>query len=242
MENWKGEIVRRLKDRDRSQRDCFVSLIASFHENHAKRIRQDEELCSLREKHSRLASEKERLEIDLSGLLKDHIAFDSAAGGNSGPMLLREKITELESKLQELKDERSQLSHKNGEQASRIIDLMDRAAVSANELKAKSLEIQIARETYEKMHEKFQEISEECIRREETVKVLKGELKSLKDDFVALQNKNHSLTEENKVLIDRWLRRMNEEAQKMNIANEFYNSYVVGLIFCSMDLLTRFLE
>lgn len=66
---------------------------------------------------------------------------------------------------------------------------------------------------------------------EESVKVLTRSCQNLKDDILALQiqlnvseDNNSKLKKENEELVERWMKRVEGEAEKLNDVNEFLES------------------
>jgi autophagy-related protein 16 len=53
---------------------------------------------------------------------------------------------------------------------------------------------------------------------------LQDELAALQLEIVTTEERNKKLTDENAQLLQRWMDKMNEEAQKMNEATQFYES------------------
>lgn len=43
--------------------------------------------------------------------------------------------------------------------------------------------------------------------------------------MLTIEEKNKKLVEENAQLLERWMNKMNEEAEKMNEATQFYETY-----------------
>lgn len=77
--------------------------------------------------------------------------------------------------------------------------------------------------------------------RNETIKK-SGELQLVQDDMLVLQlslnvaeSKARKLEDENANLVDRWMRKVAEEADKMNDANAFLKRYVLIRIFCAIS-------
>ncbi len=51
-------------------------------------------------------------------------------------------------------------------------------------------------------------------------------MRAIQERFTLMEQRNLKLEEENQQLVERWLRKMAEEAEKMNTANEFYTQMV----------------
>ena len=50
---------------------------------------------------------------------------------------------------------------------------------------------------------------------------MKDENATLQLELTQMEEKIHKLDEENKALVDRWLKKMSEDAEKLNEANDF---------------------
>lgn len=56
------------------------------------------------------------------------------------------------------------------------------------------------------------------------IQLLQDELTALQLELGKMEERCRQLEEDNRVLVERWLRKMNEEADQMNQANQFYAS------------------
>ena len=64
--------------------------------------------------------------------------------------------------------------------------------------------------------------------RERGIENLQDEIQTLKLELSQIEHRNQMLKNDNAVLIQRWLDRMNDEAEKMNDANEFIMNYPIS--------------
>lgn len=56
------------------------------------------------------------------------------------------------------------------------------------------------------------------------IQILQDELSALQLEIHTTEEKSKKLILENKQLVDRWISKMNEEAEKMNEATQFYET------------------
>lgn len=93
------------------------------------------------------------------------------------------------------------------------------------------------------------ETNKEILRKyEKECSSLKREAQNAKDELLALQiqlniseENNRKLKEDNSALVDRWMKKVEGEASKMNEANEFLQRYVTlpSFVFALLTLFSR---
>jgi len=76
-------------------------------------------------------------------------------------------------------------------------------------------------ETNHVLAHKNQEFSELVREKDVTIQVIQDELATLQLEMVKLDERQRDLERENAQLLQRWLKKMNEEAERMNAANVF---------------------
>ncbi|CAI2173670.1 16579_t:CDS:10 [Funneliformis geosporum] len=209
--NWQGDLLVKLLVRDRREKaftdfvesyNSLVQKLGKFADRNAE-LEQSEK--SATEKHSNLSREVEILR-------------------EQGSPLNQKKTAELEQQIQALKDERTELYKTQGKNAQRLLDLNDSLRVHEETEKRNHEEVQRLTELNQALTAKV-DLQVQVLREKDiTIQLLQDELATLQLEIGKIDERMRDLERENGQLLQRWLRKMNEEAEKMNEANQFYES------------------
>ncbi|KAI8333076.1 WD40-repeat-containing domain protein [Chlamydoabsidia padenii] len=110
------------------------------------------------------------------------------------------------------------------ENAQRLVLMNDQLrSKEATEVKQKQ-ELAALIESTRKLTEKCQLQTEQLREKDVTIQILQDELSALQLEINTTEDRNQQLTKENLQLVQRWMEKMNSEAEKMNEATEFYET------------------
>eukprot|EP01133_Synstelium_polycarpum_P007990 gene7990-9385_t len=194
--SWKQSIVTQLNHRNLTQTNNFSELIKLYNDL-LKRERALQERNTIYEK-----------EIDNSG----------ASRGKT--------IEELENKLFKLQEDLTMSYKRSADNASSLLSLTDKNKDLQNELVSKDIELERVRGMLTSSEDNYKKL-EYIIEEKGTItQILKDELSSLQAEFLHNESKVIKLENENGELLERWIRKKNEEASTMNEANDFYHKMV----------------
>ncbi|KAJ9048793.1 hypothetical protein DSO57_1031276 [Entomophthora muscae] len=131
----------------------------------------------------------------------------------------QKKIAELEAQVSTLKDERSELYKNQGSNAQRLLDMTDIIKRQEERSRASEEELISLRQRVKKLSEKADYSVEYMREKDRTIQVLQDELSTSHLELTKTDEKMKQLKAENSSLLQRWLKKMNEEAEHMNLAN-----------------------
>ncbi|EPZ35665.1 hypothetical protein O9G_003609 [Rozella allomycis CSF55] len=188
-----------LEERDRIQSEPFELIIESCNALQ-KQFARGNELenrinlleCILEERDDEIS----KLKQDLSSAFKN------------GGIQLRKELNELQEKYSILNEERLELFQQQHQSTQRLLSMND-------EIKTKDLfvkeKVQELKKQIDDLNYDHRILIQRNTDNEKTILQLRDELS---DERI------RSLSQENQLLIDRWLNKMNEEVQTINLANE----------------------
>ncbi|EFA82370.1 autophagy protein 16 [Heterostelium album PN500] len=213
--SWKQSIVNQLNQRNTVQTNAFSEIIKVYNDL-MKRERQLQERNTIYEKEILALRNEKRGEKGAS-----------TSSSSSGSVSNRGKtIEELENKIYKLQEDLT-LSYKtSADNASSLLSLNDKNKDLQNEMVSKEIELERVRSMLTSSEDSYKRL-EAIIEEKTTVtQILKDELSALQSEFLHNESKVIKLEQENSELLERWIRKKNEEASKMNEANDFYHKMV----------------
>ncbi|KAG0180011.1 hypothetical protein DFQ29_001385 [Apophysomyces sp. BC1021] len=92
--------------------------------------------------------------------------------------------------------------------------------------KRQTQEIQRLLENVTKLTSKCDLQVQQLREKDVTIQILQDELAALQLEIVTTEERSKKLQKENAQLLQRWLDKMNQEAEKMNEATQFYESFL----------------
>eukprot|EP01102_Stenamoeba_stenopodia_P015154 TRINITY_DN5139_c0_g1_i2.p1 TRINITY_DN5139_c0_g1~~TRINITY_DN5139_c0_g1_i2.p1 ORF type:complete len:477 (-),score=88.43 TRINITY_DN5139_c0_g1_i2:30-1460(-) len=205
---WKEVIYESLKKRNQVQGNVFRELVTS----QMRLLQREKELL---DRNSQLEKEVRQLRRDLS------TRGGPAAGGLSESTTLS---VEAEAKLLKLQEDLSASYKANSEKTDAILKFTTELRAANEKLKAAQEEIESTKKKQFEAEENCATLEDELKEREVTLNVLREELKELHAALVKIEETANVHRIENQQLLDRWMGKMNEEAEKMNEANEFFRA------------------
>ncbi|KAJ2788284.1 hypothetical protein GGI15_000089 [Coemansia interrupta] len=137
-------------------------------------------------------------------------------GGMQGTSLAQQRIADLEREVEGLKDERTLLYRTQGTNAQRLLDLSDKMRETDAQMRQQELEIDGSHEALRRAEGKLGDLQATLKEKDGTIQILQDEMSALQLEIVQLEERCGRLQGENDELVKRWLKKMNEEAQKVN--------------------------
>ncbi|KAJ2559584.1 hypothetical protein EV175_000267 [Coemansia sp. RSA 1933] len=210
---WEARIVAQLE-----QRDVRVSTVAKVIESYNRLAGRVGEFAS----HSRASEARTReLQGEHERLLDyDRGAIPQAGGMSGGAVrgnaIAQQRISELERETETLKEERTLLYRTQATNAQRLLELSDRMRETDERLRQQDLEISDSHETLRRANGKIDDMQAAAKEKDGTIEVLQDELSALQLEIVQIEERSARLQAENDDLVKRWLRKMNDEAEKVN--------------------------
>ncbi|XP_011064186.1 PREDICTED: autophagy-related protein 16-1 isoform X2 [Acromyrmex echinatior] len=194
--NWRKDLISQLRERNRSQTNCFADLI-SLHN------RLFENTNTLRNSNMQLTIANETLRRE---------AANGGIGMGGNP--------DLEARLLKQAEELAMLHKRKGEHTQQIVDLNNKLQEMTKELHGKEASLG---ESLEANINLRLEITK-CLAREKDLEginqMLKDEHQALQLAFASLEEKLRKTQEENRQLIERLIKYKARDAEKMNEEND----------------------
>ncbi|XP_011156840.1 autophagy-related protein 16-1 isoform X2 [Solenopsis invicta] len=194
--NWRKDLISQLRERNRSQTNCFADLI-SLHN------RLFENTNTLRNTNMQLTIANETLRRE---------AANGSIGMGGNP--------DLEARLLKQAEELAMLHKRKGEHTQQIVDLNNKLQEMTKEFQAKETSLAESLEANTNLR---LEITK-CFGREKELEginqMLKDEHQALQLAFASLEEKLRKTQEENRQLIERLIKYKARDAEKMNEEND----------------------
>ncbi|KYQ53134.1 Autophagy-related protein 16-1 [Trachymyrmex zeteki] len=213
--NWRKDLISQLRERNRSQTNCFADLI-SLHN------RLFENANTLRNSNMQLTIANETLRRE---------AANGGIGMGGNP--------DLEARLLKQAEELAMLHKRKGEHTQQIVDLNNKLQEITKELHRK--ETSLAENSEANTNLRL-EITK-CLAREKDLEsinqMLKDEHQALQLAFASLEEKLRKTQEENRQLIERLIKYKARDAEKMNEENDNFLSFTSPTTFL-MHTLSKF--
>ncbi|KAI9503401.1 autophagy-related protein 16, partial [Coemansia spiralis] len=130
--------------------------------------------------------------------------------------LAQQRITELEKEVEGLKEERTLLYRTQATNAQRLLDLSDRMRDTDERMRQQDLDIADSQEALRRANNKLNDVQATVKEKDGTIEILQDELSALQLEIVQIEERCARLQGENDDLVKRWLKKMNEEAEKVN--------------------------
>ncbi|KAJ3019794.1 hypothetical protein HKX48_001767 [Thoreauomyces humboldtii] len=221
---WHQTITKRLRDRDAREVHAFHNLFSSYAEVRQNAATLRNQLAVLRIDHAQA--------LELAASAKAFGSPDAAR-----------RLTELEGQVRELKDERSDLYKTQGQNAQKLLELME--SVQKSDINMAHLQEENAKltSTLGTVSIKLRDVEELIREKDHVIEILRDELAThqlelvQREEQLAQREKRvTSLEEENRTLIERWIVLKQEQAARMNEANEYVEQYGRRLLTLRLPL------
>ncbi|CAG8474153.1 5890_t:CDS:10 [Paraglomus brasilianum] len=221
-ENWQQELLVKLLVRDRREK-AFSDFVEAYNALAKRLAHYAERNIELEQQYNIVKEENTRL-LEETKILREQ-----------GSPLNQQRTAQLEEQISNLKEERAELYKTQGTNAQRLLDMNDLLRKTEEESK-KNLEeyvgvvnveimkIIILTEANQILNTQVNQKTQTLNTKDGIIQVLQDEVATLQLELVKTGERMKDLEKENKQLLQRWLKKKNEEAEKMNEANLFYES------------------
>ncbi|XP_014488250.1 PREDICTED: autophagy-related protein 16-1 isoform X2 [Dinoponera quadriceps] len=194
--NWRKDLISQLRERNRSQTNCFADLI-SLHNR-------------LFESANTLRGANMQLTIANETLRREVASGNVGIGGNP----------DLEARLLKQAEELAMLHKRKGEHTQQIVDLNNKLQEMTKELHVKDVSLAESLEVNANLRIEITK----CLGKEKELEgvnqMLKDEHQALQLAFASLEEKLRKTQEENRQLIERLIKYKARDAEKMNEEND----------------------
>lgn len=125
-------------------------------------------------------------------------------------------ITSLEQQLSTLRDEVALLYKNQGQNAQRLLLMSESHRDKEQEARGQTETLAKLQLDHEKLRRQADDLSHAVGEKDRGIQILQDELATLSLELSQIEARNEDLRKDNASLLQRWLDRMNEEADKMN--------------------------
>ncbi|KNC97324.1 uncharacterized protein SPPG_09457 [Spizellomyces punctatus DAOM BR117] len=206
---WHTKILKRLADRDRREREAFADLFTAHNAFRDTLSNLESKLSSLRIEHAQA--------VKTVAAVKDFGSADSA-----------QRFAELEQQVTSLKEERTELYKTQGQNAQKLLELMEALQKGDGKIASLEEENQTLTTSLASVNTRLRDLQELIREKDHVIQILRDELATHQLELVQREEqlkekeeKLNKLESENKQLIERWILLKQEQAARMNEANEF---------------------
>ncbi|OBZ87415.1 Protein tipD [Choanephora cucurbitarum] len=138
-----------------------------------------------------------------------------SSGGN-------QRLVELDNKIRELNEERAETYKTQSENAQRLVNMNEQLRSRDEKDKKQTEQIQELTQSVRSLSKKCDLQVQQLREKDVAIQILQDELAALQLEIHTTEERNKKLVAENTQLVERWIQKMNEEAEKMNEATQFY--------------------
>lgn len=135
-----------------------------------------------------------------------------------------QRVAELDRRIRELNEERADMYKTQSENAQRLVNLNEQLRTREEKDIKQTDEIKQLSDSVKKLTTKCDLQIQQLREKDVTIQILQDELAALQLEMVTTEDKIKILRKENEQLLQRWMNKMNEEAEKMNEATQFYET------------------
>ncbi|KAG8922920.1 hypothetical protein FRC02_011516 [Tulasnella sp. 418] len=146
----------------------------------------------------------------------------SALQGDDNAAVRNAYIASLESQISSLRDEMAAVYKTQGQNAQRLLAMNETLREKEEVSRQGTEELRRTKEELATLKKKVDQHKELMAERDDRIQTLHDEIQTLELELSQTNERNQILKQDNASLLSRWLDRMNDEADKMNSANNFY--------------------
>jgi len=207
---WQEQLRLRLTERN-AKESAYASIIEQY-----RRLAQQTKL--LKERNASLLRAVGSVKANTSG------STASAQGASDDNPIRTAYMTSLESQISSLRDELATVYKTQGQNAQRLLSMNEtlREKEEISRIDAESL--RKSKDEIAALKRKVDQHAELMTEKDRTVQILHDEINTLQLELTQIEERNTTLTKDNAKLLQRWLDAKQAEANKMNEANQFYES------------------
>ncbi|KAG8994991.1 hypothetical protein FRB94_009521 [Tulasnella sp. JGI-2019a] len=184
------------------------------------------------EQYRRLAQQTRLLKERNQSLLRAVGSARTAGSGSAGPSgtggsgednpVRNAYIASLESQISSLRDEMAAVYKTQGQNAQRLLAMNETLREKEEVARSGADELRRTKEEVIALHRKVDQHNDLTAEKDERLQTLHDEIQALELELNQVTDRNAVLKQDNASLLSRWLDKMNEETEKMNTANLFY--------------------
>ncbi|KAL9935419.1 hypothetical protein V8E36_005767 [Tilletia maclaganii] len=130
-------------------------------------------------------------------------------------------VATLESQLSTLREELAELYKTQGQNAQRLLVMNETLRERQDAERLSTDELRLLREERDKLGRKAQDYAEAMLEKDRSIQVLQDELNTLSLELGQVELRNEHLAKDNAALLQRWLDKVQDEANQLNDANDF---------------------
>ncbi|KAJ1654947.1 hypothetical protein IWQ61_005214 [Dispira simplex] len=166
--------------------------------------------------HTSLQREHHKLKFDHNNVSK---LRETANTDIQGFMDTQQRMADLEWKITTLKDERSEFYKTQSQNAQKLLDLTNELRKREEQWRTLQAEHKHSLAEFTKAQKTLEDYVHLVKEKDGIIQILQDEMTALQLELVTKEEKLKKVEFENSQLVERWLRKMNEEAEHMNQAN-----------------------
>ncbi|KAG9025450.1 hypothetical protein FRB95_010133 [Tulasnella sp. JGI-2019a] len=184
------------------------------------------------EQYRRLAQQTRLLKERNQSLLRAVGSARTAGSGSAGPSgtggsgednpVRNAYIASLESQISSLRDEMAAVYKTQGQNAQRLLAMNETLREKEEVARSGADELRRTKEEVIALRRKVDQHNDLTAEKDERLQTLHDEIQALELELNQVTDRNAVLKQDNASLLSRWLDKMNEETEKMNTANLFY--------------------
>ncbi|KAF8898507.1 ATG16-domain-containing protein [Infundibulicybe gibba] len=133
-------------------------------------------------------------------------------------------MASLESQISSLRDELATVYKTQGQNAQRLLSMNETLREKEELARIDTENLRKTREEAAVLKRKVDQHSELMLEKDRTIQILHDEINTLQLELGQIEERNQTLTKDNAKLLQRWLDAKQAEANKMNEANDFYET------------------
>lgn len=198
----------------------------------AERNAKESAFASIIEQYRRLAQQTKLLRERNATLLR---AVGSVRGNPSSSTVIvpgaqddnpvrAAYMNSLESQISSLRDELATVYKTQGQNAQRLLSMNETLREKEELARIESENCRKARDEITVLRRKVEQHDELMLEKDRTAQILHDEISTLQLELGQIEERNRDLKKDNAKLLQRWLDAKQAEANKMNEANEFYET------------------
>ncbi|CAD6945268.1 unnamed protein product [Tilletia controversa] len=130
-------------------------------------------------------------------------------------------VATLESQLISLREELAELYKTQGQNAQRLLVMNETLRERQDAERLSTDELRTLREERDRLVRKVQDYAEAMVEKDKSIQVLQDELNTLSLELGQVELRNEHLAKDNAALLQRWLDKVQDEANQLNDANDF---------------------
>ncbi|KAJ7597261.1 ATG16-domain-containing protein [Mycena floridula] len=133
-------------------------------------------------------------------------------------------ISSLESQINSLRDELSGVYKTQGQNTQRLLGMTETLREKEELSRVEAESLRKAKDELTILKRKVDQHNELMSEKDRTVQILHDEISTLQLELTQIDERNQTLSKDNAKLLQRWLDAKQNEANKMNEANDFYEN------------------